>query len=200
MRERPATFVFLGAGEVASTLALDAARSYLAQPSLVRDPAEDLNAAVQHANRCVLEAARAPGRSGMGTTLVAFLICGSDAYTAEVGDSRLYLFRRAKLTQLSRDQTQMQVLLDKGLLTEELANASQVRSILLQACGKTSDLIVVQHRLALRHGDRVLLCRTVSRCTRRTPRSKAFSARPTPLWTHARNLSTFPWSAGVETT
>jgi serine/threonine protein phosphatase PrpC len=94
----------------------------------------------------------------MGATLVGVLIHGGDAYTAEVGDSRAYLLRRSKLTRITKDQTQLQILLDMGLLTEDLAKQSHAKNIVLQACGRAPELVVAQNRIPLRARDRLLLC------------------------------------------
>jgi PPM family protein phosphatase len=144
------------AGEVASALVVEAVREGLSTST--KDPAADLARAVLEANARVLAAARAPGRAGMGATLVAVLVTGTTAYTAEVGDSRAYAIRHGITTAISKDQTYIRVLLDQGLLTPETAAASQARNVVLQAIGKSECLIVAQRRLALRHGDRLVLC------------------------------------------
>ena len=58
-----------------------------------------------------------PDRAGMATTLTLWLGVWPRAYVLQVGDSRAYLFRDDQLTQLSRDQTMAQVLVDQGILT-----------------------------------------------------------------------------------
>ncbi len=145
------------AGEVASALVLESLRRHLCEPSEI-DHAPALSRAVESANREVLEAATQPGRHGMGATLIAVLVCGDAAYTAEVGDSRAYLFRGTSLKQLTTDQTQAQMLIDSGFLTPEAAKQSRAKSVVLQACGTVTEVIVAQRRIALRHGDRLLLC------------------------------------------
>lgn len=55
----------------------------------------------------------------MGTALVILFLKERTAYAANLGDSRLYLFRHGKLSQLSRDHTQAQLLADHGLLRQE---------------------------------------------------------------------------------
>jgi PPM family protein phosphatase len=147
------------AGEVASALVLDVLRRELANAALTDDPAGDLRIAVENANKSVFDAAAASTeQAGMGATLVSVLIQGDVAYTAEVGDSRAYLFRKRRLTRLTKDQTHIQVLIDQGILTEESAKKSSARSVVLQACGQTTDLVVAQRRLELREGDILLLC------------------------------------------
>jgi PPM family protein phosphatase len=147
------------AGEVASALVLDVLRKELALASLAEDPATDLRVAVETANKHVYDAAAAtPEQAGMGATLVSLLICGDVAYTAEVGDSRAYLFRKRRLTRLTKDQTHIQVLIDQGILDEESAKKSSARSVVLQACGQTTDVVVAQRKLRLREADVLLLC------------------------------------------
>ena len=146
------------AGEIASALAVDVVCSHMAAASRAEDPARELRAAVEHANELVLGAADDPGRQGMGTTAIAVLIRGTDAITAEVGDSRAYLLRAGVLTQITKDQTYVQVLLDQGLLAPDSLKSSVAKNVVLQAVGRAQELVVAQRRLALRTGDQLLLC------------------------------------------
>lgn len=145
------------AGEVASALAVDVICAHLAS-SREEDPAAALRGAVEHANELVVSAATEPQRRGMGATVIAVLIRGAHAYTAEVGDSRAYVLRGGTLTQITTDQTYVQLLLDQGVLTPETVKGSTAKNVVLQAIGKAPQLVVAQHRLALRNGDRLLLC------------------------------------------
>jgi protein phosphatase len=145
------------AGEVASALVLDALRENLSAHASDDDCAEVLAAAVRHANARVFDAASEPGREGMGATLVAVVVAGTTAITAEIGDSRIYLFRGGLLSQVSKDQTHLQLLLQSGLSTADLRQ-SRAKNIVLQACGKAEVITVAQRRLSLCNGDRLLLC------------------------------------------
>ena len=146
------------AGEVASALTLEVIEKQLTASPPGDDVAAWLARAVEAANTSVTKAASAPGRTGMGATLIALLVHGEYAYSAEVGDSRAYALRRDRFTQISKDQTQIQVLLDQGLLTPEAAKTSHAKNIVLQAIGKQPEVVVAQRRLGLRNGDRLLLC------------------------------------------
>ncbi len=145
------------AGEVASALAVEVISAHLAS-SREDDAASALRAAVDHANELVVAAADEPGKKGMGTTVAAVLIRDAAVYTAEVGDSRAYVLRGGDLTQITKDQTYVQLLLDQGLMTPETIKGSVAKNVVLQALGKAPELIVAQRRLALRGGDRVLVC------------------------------------------
>lgn len=144
------------AGEVASALVVETLEKQLSAPH--GDDAEALRVAVEESNDVVTRETEKRGVSGMGATVVALVIRDGKAITAEVGDSRIYLARAGALTRLTRDQSQAQLLVDRGLLAPEAAARSAAKNILLQACGTVTTLIVAQQRLTLCRGDRLLLC------------------------------------------
>lgn len=146
------------AGEVASAIVIEAVREHLHGSFDPTDPADSLRRALDHANAKVQAGAQEPGREGMGATVIALHVSGTTAYTAEIGDSRAYLFRQGKLHLMSKDQTQVQLLLDQGLLTPDAVKTSRAKNVVLQAIGKLPELVVAQRRLELRRGDRLLLC------------------------------------------
>ena len=97
--------------------------------------------------------------SGMGTTMTIAYSIGADLFLAHVGDSRCYLFHDGKLQQLTRDQTQAQMLVDAGLLRREEMATSRLRSVLTNALGCGDPALAVEmQRLHLGAGDRLLLC------------------------------------------
>ena len=55
---------------------------------------------------------------GMATTLTVFIGVWPRAYLLQVGDSRFYVHRDGELTQMTRDQTMAQELVDQGVLTD----------------------------------------------------------------------------------
>ena len=96
---------------------------------------------------------------GMSTTMTLATIIGPDGVVAHVGDSRAYLFRQGELHQLTRDQTQAQMLLEAGVITKEEFAINQYRHVLLQAIGGRGDLVDVEiQRTRFQHDDRLLLC------------------------------------------
>lgn len=94
----------------------------------------------------------------MGATLTAALIHGLHAYVAEVGDSRAYLLRGGALEQVTRDQSYVQFLVDQEGFSREQARKSNLRNVVLQAIGQGPQVRPALQRLALRRGDRLLLC------------------------------------------
>jgi protein phosphatase len=94
----------------------------------------------------------------MGTTATVAGVFGSDLYLAQVGDSRGYLVRNGVTTQLTKDQSLMQRLVEAGELTEEEAEASDRRNIILQALGPDPRVKVDLTIQPLRRGDVLVLC------------------------------------------
>jgi serine/threonine protein phosphatase PrpC len=100
-----------------------------------------------------------PNLRGMGTTMTLAYSIGFDLFLAHAGDSRAYLCRGAELTQLTRDHTRVQELVDAGAMTREEAAAHRLRNVLTNVLGGGVPLTDVDvHRAQLAAGDSVLLC------------------------------------------
>ena len=95
---------------------------------------------------------------GMGTTATVAGIFGRNLYLAQVGDSRAYVVRHSLAVQLTKDQSLTQRLVDAGELTEEEAEASVRRNIILQALGPDPKIAVDLTTQELRRGDTLVLC------------------------------------------
>jgi serine/threonine protein phosphatase PrpC len=145
------------AGEVASALVIESLSRELAKDQ--QGPLhKQLEEAVLRANRRVHNAARSAERHGMGATLTAIMIRGTEAFIAEVGDSRGYLVRNGRLRQMTRDQSMVQMLVDQGVMSREDARKAPGKNVILQAVGLAPDVRVAIGRLELRRGDRLMLC------------------------------------------
>ena len=153
------------AGEVASATAVDVVLRHLRekfadQRSLApADLAAELARAAEKANWSIFQqAVNRPELRGMGTTATIAALLNDTLYLAQVGDSRAYLVRGGKATQLTKDQSLMQKLIEAGELTEEEAKLSERRNIILQALGPEANVKVDVTVQLLRRGDVVLLC------------------------------------------
>ncbi len=154
------------AGEQASTTTVEIATQYIASSTncYYQGDASDavfvntLQDAATQCHQAVLERAKiaAPGKS-MATTLTLFMGVWPLYYVLQVGDSRYYLYRDGVLTQLSRDQTVAQELVDKGVLTRAAAERSQLSNVLSSAIGGDEAVPVVT-RLRADWGNVHLLC------------------------------------------
>ena len=115
--------------------------------------------AVELANRELhAYATEHPEVRGMGTTVTVAGVFGTDLYLAQIGDSRGYLVRGGRAIQLTRDQSLMQRLVDAGEMTEEEAERSERRNIILQALGPDPRVRVDLSQQALRRGDVLVMC------------------------------------------
>ena len=100
-----------------------------------------------------------PELSGMGTTFTGFVTAGDRLALAHIGDSRLYLLRDDKLTQITKDHTFVQRLVDSGRITEEEAKTHPRRSVLMRVLGDVdSSPEIDTDILDTRPGDLWLLC------------------------------------------
>lgn len=116
-----------------------------------------LRQAVSDANTEVYrKAAEDSDLEGMGTTLVAALLCRSGNFAVNVGDSRLYLQDEEGLRPLTKDNTFVQYLLDRGVITPEEALVHPNRNIILRALGGNEEVETDFYRIPLFH--RLLLC------------------------------------------
>jgi serine/threonine protein phosphatase PrpC len=153
------------AGELASAMAADLIYRHLAT-AWARDSdasadrfAFRMKEAVELANEQIYGYAREhPEVRGMGTTVTAAGVFGEDLYVAQIGDSRGYLVRSGEAIQLTKDQSLMQRLVDAGELTEEEAEQSERRNIILQALGPDPRVRVDLTHQVLRRGDTLILC------------------------------------------
>ena len=119
---------------------------------------DTLSQAVEAANQHIREAVDAdPSLEGMGTTLTAMLFSGSKLGLAHIGDSRAYLLRDGELTQVTRDDTYVQKLVDSGTITADEAGSHPLRSRVLQVLQGREIEPTYSVREAVA-GDRYLLC------------------------------------------
>ncbi|HET7424406.1 MAG TPA: protein phosphatase 2C domain-containing protein [Gemmatimonadales bacterium] len=130
------------AGELASEMATDLIYHHLSTAWAEDEDASAsrfafrMKEAVELANQQIYGYAREhPEVRGMGTTVTAAGVFGEHLYLTQIGDSRGYLVRNGSAIQLTRDQSLMQRLVDAGELTQEEAEQSERRNIILQALG-----------------------------------------------------------------
>ena len=147
----------LTAGEVASALVIEGLPRAIREGRRSAPTEELLQAGVQKVNAKVWDAAQEKGIR-MGATLTAVFVDGPVAWIAEVGDSRAYLIRAGNITQLTKDQSVVQRLVDTGTLSPEEAAHSPHRGMILQAMGHAPDVSVAMGRLELRARDCLVLC------------------------------------------
>ncbi len=150
------------AGEVASQMAVDATYDFFSQvrPPEDRDHfATRVVTAVEEAGALIFKAAKADRtRRGMGTTATVAGLVDQVLFVGQVGDSRAYVLRDGKLGLITKDQSLVNQLIEAGQLTEAEAQDFEHSNIILQALGTTEDVVVDLTFLALRRGDRLMMC------------------------------------------
>lgn len=111
------------AGEVAAEMGVSLITDGVAA-SEGHQPLETLSAAIVQASQAIYEASRSDqGRAGMGATCACAWVAGDRLYTANLGDSRIYLLRKGHLVQLSTDHTWIQEAIDAGIISSEEGEA-----------------------------------------------------------------------------
>ena len=94
----------------------------------------------------------------LGSTLVSVLIFGNHYACVWAGDSRAYLVRNGEMQQVSRDHTEVQDLLDRGVIDAEQARTWPRRNVITRAVGVFNDLELDTTRGQVFDGDRFVLC------------------------------------------
>lgn len=152
-------------GEIASSLATEVAftslREFSERGALKGAVviADSLQQAVLAANRAIHNHSRENRvHHGMGTTATIALVIGGMVYFAQVGDSRAYIIRDGIAHQMTKDQSLVQRMVDAGKLTQEQAERSEHRNIILQALGPEPTITAEFTRDRLRHNDVIILC------------------------------------------
>ena len=145
------------AGEVASQLMIEAL-AHLDDDEPGNDLLGKLEAATRQGNSAIADQVEEePELDGMGTTLTAILFAGNKLGLVHIGDSRAYLLRDGELTQITRDDTFVQSLVDEGRITAEQAHSHPQRSLIMRALTGNEIEPTLTVREA-RAGDRYLLC------------------------------------------
>lgn len=150
-------------GNVASTLAAEVftqeiKRSWSADMDQERLD-QMLLSAVKLANFTVYDQAQEfEAFSGMGTTLVAVLVRNKVATVVNVGDSRAYVIDADGISQLTEDHSVVQLMVDNGELTPELAKSYPGKNLITRAIGTEAVVMPDLFHHKLERGDCLLLC------------------------------------------
>ena len=95
---------------------------------------------------------------GMGTTLVAALVTAKSCRIVNVGDSRAYLISGGAITQLTRDHSFVEDLVERGIITREEARTHPRKNIITRAVGVEPTVESDVFSPKLKKNDVLLLC------------------------------------------
>jgi PPM family protein phosphatase len=142
------------AGEVASHIAVETAKS----AEVGESPEQDLAEVAKAANREIYRKAQEDAEhAGMGTTFTGALVTGREVAIGHVGDSRMYRFRDGELERLTHDHSLVEEFVRQGKLTPEEAEVHPQRSIITRALGPEPDVQVDTFTYPGRDGDIYLM-------------------------------------------
>lgn len=117
---------------------------------------------ITRANALLCDEIAQNGGKRMGSTLAALYVDAGGAVCCNVGDSRIYLYRKGSLQQLSVDHTQVQQMVRSGMLTAQEARIHKRRHVLTQNIGIHPQELDLEpafsQRIPLQSGDLFLLC------------------------------------------
>ena len=151
-------------GNIASTLAVDVFVQEVRQswkPRLDQEKIDQiLRSAVKLANFTVYDQSQQFPEEfdGMGTTLVAVLVHGKKATVINVGDSRAYGIDRSGIRQITRDHSLVQMMVDRGDLTPEVAKTYPGKNFITRAIGTEPTVLCDIFHLDVAKGEYLLLC------------------------------------------
>jgi protein phosphatase len=144
-------------GDIASSTAVQILRRLDAPPP--EDMQEALAGAIHRTHDRLAELVdEDPELDGTSTTITAALFDGVKIAVGHVGDSRGYLLREGTLSQLTKDHTFVQSLIDEGRITEEESRTHPHRNLILRAVDGVHDTDPDLFYVELAPGDRILLC------------------------------------------
>ena len=155
------------AGEIAAHMAvkfvLDKLRKFVLQENSVSITGSQLlefvSNTISSSNAEIYSAQEAEeAYKGMGTTIVATVVIGSQIYVGHVGDSRLYLYRNRTVQRLTKDHSLVQDLIDRGFYTEREARSASVGHVVTRALGTRPEVEVDAKEEPLQAYDLLLLC------------------------------------------
>lgn len=113
---------------------------------------------LNRANQALQEYSRLHAGATVGSTVAALLIHGSQYRCLWLGDSRVYRARRGSIEQLSRDHSEVQDLLDRGVLTADEAKGFAGRNVITRAVGVEPEIDIEFVFGTVETGDCYVLC------------------------------------------
>jgi PPM family protein phosphatase len=160
------------AGEVASQMALDTIKTFLTKSATTDDftwpfgfspalsfAANRLMTAIKVANRRVFRASEERSEyTGMGTTVVAAIVEGARVAFSGVGDSRIYAFDGRDLTQITKDDSWVVMLMKESGLDASAFEKHPMRHVLTSVVGARPELDVTVEEMDLVDGHTLLFC------------------------------------------
>ena len=145
------------AGDFASGAIVSALAS-VPSPASLGAFVTEIRQRLQAVNRQLNEEARTRREQVIGSTVVALLAFGGYGVVLWAGDSRAYLYRHGELIQLTRDHSQVEELVRRGLLPADQVEGHPAANVITRAVGVADQLELDSEMFALAEDDTYLLC------------------------------------------
>jgi len=151
------------AGDVASTMAVD---GFAASFNAVQKPFETataqrawLDQTIKKVNKDIYNYSLTHDEcQGMGTTLIAAFIAGDDVMICHIGDSRAYVLSEASITQITRDHSYVNVLVETGQISEAEAQVHPQKNYIIKSLGTEATIEPDYYQVQLLPYSYLLIC------------------------------------------
>ncbi len=145
------------AGEIASRIVTEAVAS-IGPPVSPEDQLARFIERITRSNDEIRNLAKEREGVFMASTIAAVLIAGEQFSCVWSGDSRVYRIRGGVIEQISHDHSEVQELVDKGVISEEEAKDWPRRNVITRAVGVFDDPELETREGAVENGDVFILC------------------------------------------
>src|SRR2546425_3103850 len=148
----------LSSGEIASRMAIDIAIKTFKTAPAAEKPNKILDQAFREANLDIYNFGLESEMRRMATTLSVCIFRSKEVHIGHVGDCRIYLVRNGQIKRLTSDHTYVEMQLKLGLISQEDAMSSELRSVLTRSLGQNPTVQADFTTAALDSRDHVVLC------------------------------------------
>ncbi len=145
------------AGDVASRMIIESLGP-IGQHTRPSTFVDDVEARLRDVNERLYRVSLENNAGMSGSTVVALLAFEGYCVSLWAGDSRVYRWREGVFTQVTRDHSEIQEMLDEGVLTAQTVEKHGGSNVITRAVGGAQDLCLDLELRDLRHNDRYLLC------------------------------------------
>ena len=146
------------AGEIASATVTDHIKALAANENIV-DMLDAVEQSIMAANQQLMDRADAYDTQRVpGSTVVVLIINGDKGAIVWAGDSRIYRRRDNQITQLTRDHSHVQDLVEQGVILESEAESHPMANVITRAVGISEPLELESQWIDVREDDQFLLC------------------------------------------
>jgi serine/threonine protein phosphatase PrpC len=148
----------LSSGEIASRMAIDITLNTFKTAPPGGKPNQLLEQIFKEANLDIYNFGVESEQRRMGTTLTACIFRNKEVFIGHVGDCRVYLVRNGQIKKLTSDHTYVEMQRKLGLISQEDAMSSELRSVLTRSLGQNPIVQMDFTKSGLTNRDGVILC------------------------------------------